>query len=171
MSADRQDRVVGQVASAGQTTTKDEKEKEEEGVVVFTVPLQYRLVDVSTALQLLRGRPPPELSADALEETALDCPVVPDPDVAGRDLLETLRQTVQDELDLLGYPPARSCRRSRMSLLKAMSDIMLEEEWQVWRRLMPPRRGRPRNFPRPDDLSWILQMKQVRFTGFNDYLE
>ena len=170
VSGDRQDRVEGQVASAGQAAAKDEEEKEEEGVVVYTVPLQYRLVDAPTALELLRGRPPTELSADALEEAALDCPVVPDPDAAGRDLLETLRQTVQDELDLLGYPPARSCRRSRMSLLKAMSDIMLEEEWQAWRRLMPPRRGRPRKFPRPDDLSWILQMKQVRFTRFNDYL-
>ncbi|XP_037071920.1 uncharacterized protein LOC119093121 [Pollicipes pollicipes] len=39
---------------------------------------------------------------------------------------------------------------------------MTEQDWERWRRLLPTRKGRPRKYPRPDDLLLIEQLKAGR---------
>ncbi|KAF0291388.1 Histone-lysine N-methyltransferase 2A [Amphibalanus amphitrite] len=173
---------------------------------VYTIPLQYELLDQAAALELLfAGMNGPCMTGSELERIGLQLPETVEyreqGDAGSSDdsseadeplsVVDFLRETVDAELDALGYPPAavpfvlgagRPRRRRRRPPLSEPTSAatparrppvpgsqwarsrlppgMSEIEWERWRRLLPPRKGRPRKFPRPDDLLLIEQLRQ-----------
>ncbi|XP_037079625.1 uncharacterized protein LOC119100650 [Pollicipes pollicipes] len=99
-------------------------------------------------------------------------------------VLDRLWEVVESELDALGYPPRHPCRprttegraprpaagRRTIAQHKRMPHDMTEVEWLGWRRLMPRRRGRPRKYPRTDDLLWIQHRKEMGVTLHDCFL-
>lgn len=107
-------------------------------------------------------------------------------------LLELLREAAEAEREALGYPPlqraAESSEPDAAAAAETPADVslsksrrwpslprsqrrlpagMTQPQWEVWRRLLPTRKGRPRVYPRPDDLRLIDRYRQVRPTAAN----
>lgn len=74
--------------------------------------------------------------------------------------LHLLRDQVSEQLQLLGYDGFNQ-KRPLFPLPPSDTNCLCEADWKMWRRLLPPRVGRPRNKPRPRDQRIIAYLKQV----------